>query len=44
MVFLDEFIADETQIRSVLDYYIQIEKLPDKFSYYVALTGKSYLY
>ena len=40
MVFLDEFIADEDQIRSVLDYYIEIRKLPPQFSYYVALTGK----
>ena len=40
MVFLDEFIADEKQIRSVLDYFIEIKKLPDSYSYYVALTGK----
>ena len=39
MVFLDEFIADEDQIRSVLDYNIEIRKLPPQFSYYVALTG-----
>ena len=40
MIFQDEFIADENQIRSVLDYFIQIKKLPQDFSYYVALTGK----
>jgi hypothetical protein len=40
MVFLDEFIADEKQIRSVLDYFIEINKLPPSYSYYVALTGK----
>ena len=40
MIFLDEFIADQTQIRSVLDYFIEIKKLPKNFSYYVALTGK----
>lgn len=39
MVFLDEFIADEKQIRSVLDYFIEINKLPPSYSYYVALTG-----
>ena len=40
MVFQDEFIADEKQIRSVLDYFIEINKLPPSYSYYVALTGK----
>ena len=43
MIFLDEFIADQTQIRSVLDYFIEIKKLPKNFSYYVALTGKFFL-
>ena len=40
MIFLDEFIADESQIRSVLDYFIEINKLPPDYSYYVALTGE----
>ena len=40
MIFLDEFIADEKQIRSVLDYFIEINQLPPSYSYYVALTGK----
>ena len=44
MVFLDEFIADEKQIRSVLDYFIEINKLPPSYSYYVALTGKQVMY
>ena len=42
MIFLDEFIADENQIRSVLDYFIEIRKLPPNFSYYVALTGEPF--
>lgn len=41
MIFRDEFIAEEKQIRSVLDYFIQIKKLPPDFSYYVALTGEA---
>ena len=40
MVFQDEFIADQEQIRSVLDYDITIRELPPDYSYYVALTGK----
>ncbi|XP_040575659.1 glycine receptor subunit alpha-2 [Lepeophtheirus salmonis] len=39
MVFHDEFIADQSQIRSVLDYFIEIRKLPDEYQHYVALTG-----
>ena len=39
MVFVDEFIADQTQIRSVLDYSIQIKELPEHQKNYVALTG-----
>ena len=43
MVFQDEFIADQEQIRSVLDYDITIRELPPDYSYYVALTGKVYI-
>jgi len=39
MVFVDEFIADQTQIRSVLDYSIQIRALPEDQKNYEALTG-----
>ena len=39
MVFVDEFIADQSQIRSVLDYSIQIQKLPQSKQNYEALTG-----
>ncbi|XP_023327258.1 glycine receptor subunit alpha-2 [Eurytemora carolleeae] len=39
MVFNDEFIADETKIRSVLDYSIHIDKLPEDKQNYMALTG-----
>ena len=39
LIFYDEFIADENQIRSVLDYVINIRKLKPKDQYYVALTG-----
>ena len=39
MVFVDEFIADHTQIRSVLDYSIEIHSLPQHQKNYVALTG-----
>ena len=39
MVFVDEFIADQTQIRSVLDYSIEIKELPEHRKNYVALTG-----
>ena len=39
MVFVDEFIADHRQIRSVLDYSIKIEELPDMEKNYEALTG-----
>ena len=39
MVFVDEFIADHRQIRSVLDYSIKIEELPEMEKNYEALTG-----
>ena len=39
VIFYDEFIADENQIRSVLDYVINIRKLKPKDQDYVALTG-----
>jgi len=39
MVFIDEFIANHTQIRSVLDYSIEIRALPKDHKNYVALTG-----
>ncbi|XP_059096027.1 glycine receptor subunit alpha-2-like [Tigriopus californicus] len=39
MIFKDEFIADEKQIRSVLDYFIDINKLSEKDQTYFALTG-----
>ena len=39
MVFSDEFIADESQIRSVLDYAVEIRKLPEEKQNYVAITG-----
>ena len=39
MVFVDEFIADQTNIRSVLDYSVQIKELPQHQKNYVALTG-----
>ena len=39
MVFIDDFIADQSQIRSVLDYSIQIRKLPQSQQNYEALTG-----
>jgi hypothetical protein len=39
MVFKDEFIADESQIRSVLDYSVKISKLPESMQNYVAITG-----
>ena len=39
MVFLDLFIADHCQIRSVLDYDITITSLTSNDQYYVALTG-----
>ena len=39
MVFVDEFIANHTQIRSVLDYSIEIRALPKDRKNYVALTG-----
>ena len=39
MVFNDEFIADESQIRSVLDYSVKINKLPESKQNYVAITG-----
>ena len=39
MIFIDEFIADQSQIRSVLDYSVQIRKLPVPHQNYEALTG-----
>jgi len=39
MVFNDEFIANESQIRSVLDYAVEIRKLPPSKQNYVAITG-----
>ena len=39
MVFTDEFIADESQIRSVLDYAVEIRELPQHQQNYVAITG-----
>ena len=42
MVFKDAFIADENQIRSVLDYFIEVKKLKPDSQYYVALTGESF--
>ena len=36
----DEFISESDQIRSVLDYYINITALAKRDQYYVALTGK----
>ena len=39
MVFVDEFIAPHSQIRSVLDYSILIKKLPLSEQNYEALTG-----
>jgi len=39
MVFNDEFIANESQIRSVLDYAVEIRKLPASKQNYVAITG-----
>lgn len=40
MIFQDEFIAAEDQIRSVLDYEIKIRKLSEKYQKYCALTGE----
>merc|ERR1719270_2865054 len=39
MIFRDEFISESDQIRSVLDYYINITALAKRDQYYVALTG-----
>ena len=39
MVFKDEFIAPDSQIRSVLDYSVKIRKLPEEKQNYVAITG-----
>jgi hypothetical protein len=41
MLFLDEFIADEKQIRSVLDYDVGINKLSPAEQRYTALTGEN---
>ena len=43
MIFQDEFIAAEDQIRSVLDYEIKIRKLSEKYQKYCALTGEIFL-
>ena len=40
MMFLDEFIADEKQIRSVLDYNVGINELSKKEKRYSAITGE----
>ena len=40
MIFRDEFIADEKQIRSVLDYFIEINPLSERHQRYEALTGE----
>ena len=40
MLFLDEFIADEKNIRSVLDYNVGITKLSEAEQRYTAITGK----
>ena len=39
MVFKDEFITDQNQIKSVLDYNIEVKNLKPESQYYVALTG-----
>ena len=39
MVFKDEFIAPDSQIRSVLDYSVKIRELPEEKQNYVAITG-----
>ena len=39
MVFIDEFKADKSQIRSILDYSVEINKLPESKQNYVAITG-----
>ena len=40
MVFVDEFeYEDEAQVRSVLDYAVEIKKLPESQQNYVAITG-----
>merc|ERR1711874_493070 len=40
MVFVDdEFLANQSQIRSVLDYSVEIQKLPSGEQNYQALTG-----
>ena len=39
MVFKDEFITDQNQIKSVLDYFIEVKNLKPESQYYVALTG-----
>ena len=39
MVFVDEFLANQSQIRSVLDYSVEIQKLPIGEQNYQALTG-----
>lgn len=44
MLFRDEFIADETKIRSVLDYFIEIRKLSEGDQHYEALTGRASFY
>ena len=39
--FRDEFIANASNIRSVLDYNVNITKLPPDDQFYVALTGNN---
>jgi len=40
MTFEDLFIADDRQIRSVLDYFIEIRELDEEDQNYEALTGE----
>ena len=42
MVYRDEFIADEKQIRSVLDYNVGITELSKEEKLYSAITGELY--
>ena len=44
LCFRDEFISESDQIRSVLDYYINITALAKRDQYYVALTGKKSIF
>ena len=40
MIFRDEFIADEKNIRSVLDYNVGINELSKEEKRYSAITGE----